>query len=245
MSIFYTKNFYLRDYVRTSRSAQCIVPIIMDAFDSELDSVIDIGCGRGVWLNEFSKAGVSSIKGRDGEWVLNADPLISTSNLEVTDLSQPYQETRRYKLAMSLEVAEHIEKTNASTFVHSLTQLADSILFSAAIEGQGGQHHVNERPLSYWISHFEAEGFKVFDTIRPRIWSNNDVCWWYRQNIVIFCRKGSPMETRWQALQDSAPRIYDLAHPVGFVEKAKLASFFSPEEYIGLWLHRLKQKFSC
>lgn len=247
MSLFYSKSFYLRDYERTSKSAAAVAPIIVAAFDhagQSLESVIDIGCGRGVWLTEFAKRGVPCIKGRDGNWVRNSDPLISTAEFEATDLSPPFVEERRYDLAITLEVAEHIAESNAENFVDSLVRLSDSIIFSAAIVGQGGQHHVNERPLSYWVEKFARRSFSIYDPIRPRIWSNDDVCWWYRQNIVVFSRDGSTMAGAWQQCHQSAPHIYDLAHPVGFGEKAKLANLFSPEEYVGLWLHRLKKAFA-
>lgn len=242
MSIFYSKNFYQRDYQRTSRSARVVVPILIDAFEGGLQSVIDIGCGRGVWLDEFKKLGIGAVKGRDGPWVQSANPLIEGGEFQATDLSLPYAEPDKYDLAMTLEVAEHIDEVNADTFVDSLAKLSDTIMFSAAIEGQGGQHHVNERPLAYWIEKFATRGFKPFDPIRPRVWQNAEVCWWYRQNIVIFCREGSQMEARWQELHSTAPHIFDLAHPVGFQQKAALANWFSPEEYIGLWVARLKRK---
>lgn len=242
MSLFYTKKFYLRDYQRTSRSAREVIPIVINAFKGGLRSVIDIGCGRGVWLEEFAQQGVGMIKGRDGSWVQDANPLIRNEEFEATDLSKPYTEQSTYDLAMTLEVAEHIDEENADTFVENLTKLSDSIMFSAAIKGQGGQHHVNERPLSYWIEKFRQRGFSVYDPIRPRVWDNSNVCWWYRQNIVVFCRDGSTMEPVWRDLHVTAPHIFDLAHPTGFVEKAALANLFSPEEYVGLWFARAKRK---
>lgn len=245
MSLFYTKKFYMRDYARTSRSARCIAPLLIDAFNgasTKLNSVIDIGCGRGVWLDEFKKLGVGLLKGRDGAWVQSADPLVGQSDFVVTNLAQPYREPHKYDLAMTLEVAEHIDEGGADTFITSIVELSDTIMFSAAIKGQGGQHHVNERPLAYWIAKFAAHGFSVYDPIRPRIWGNDDVCWWYRQNIVIFSRDGTAMQKRWQELHNSAPHIYDMAHPVGFAQKASLANLFSPEEYVGLWASKLKRK---
>ena len=232
----------MRDYLRTSRSAQVVIPILIDAYKNGLQSVIDIGCGRGVWLDEFKKLGVVKVKGRDGPWVQGANPLINDVEFEATDLSTPYTEPKKFDLAMTLEVAEHIDEENADTFVDSLAKLSDTIMFSAAIEGQGGQHHVNERPLAYWIKKFAKHGFRPFDPIRPRVWEDDEVCWWYRQNIVIFCREGSVMEARWQELHLSAPHTFDLAHPVGFQQKADLANWFSPEEYIGLWFARTKRK---
>ena len=247
MSIFYTKKFYLRDYDRTSKSARSVIPLLLSAYSESgnpLQSVIDVGCGRGVWLDEFVKKGVGLVKGRDGEWVQSANPLVGPEEFEATDLAQPFSELRKYDLAMTLEVAEHIDEESADTFVASLVKLSDNVMFSAAIKGQGGQHHVNERPLSYWIEKFKAHEFEVYDPIRPHVWADESVCWWYRQNIVVFCRSGSAMQSVWQKLHDDAPHVFDLAHPIGFGQKASLANLFSPEEYVGLWLARFKRKLS-
>ena len=65
------------------------------------------------------------------------------------------------------------------------------VLFSAAVPGQGGSHHINEQWPSYWRSLFAAEGFKLFDPIRPLIRHNSSVQWWYRQNLLVFASPGS------------------------------------------------------
>lgn len=247
MSIFYSKSFYQRDYVRTQLSAEAVTTLLWQALSRdglELRSVIDIGCGRGVWLDEFSKRGATRIKGRDGPWVLKANPLVSRDRFEPTDLSQSFCENQKYDLAMSLEVAEHLDEGRADVFVASLAGLSDTIMFSAAIGGQGGQHHVNEQPLSYWVAKFETHGFRMIDAIRPHVWNNSDVCWWYRQNIVFFAKDASPLLSTLKALQASAPPIVDLAHPQGFYEKARLANLFSPEEYLGLFIDRTRSKFA-
>ncbi len=246
MSIFYTTRFYDRDLERTSRSASAIVPYLVNGLATEgakpLGSVIDIGCGRGVWLRSFAANGVSKVAGRDGPWTGIDRLLIDPACFTATDLSQPFAPSERFDLAMSLEVAEHIDAANADCFVDNLVQLSDTILFSAAIGGQGGQHHVNEQPLSYWLGKFRARGYQLYDVIRPRFWANDDVCWWYRQNMVVFCNTDSAHKTALDAMLTDAPAIVDLVHPAGFSEKARLANLFSPEEYVGLWVTQLKKR---
>lgn len=244
MSIFYSKSFYDRDYQRTRLSAEAVTTIVSNTFanaGASLRSVIDIGCGRGVWLVEFAARGVQQTLGRDGPWVNNPRLLIAPEHFVETDLSKPFTMSERFDLAMSLEVAEHIDELGAETFVDNLVQLSDTIMFSAAIAGQGGQHHVNEQPLSYWVQKFAQRGYRPVDALRPHIWNNQDICWWYRQNLVFFCRDSSPHLAALERYRDQAPAILDLAHPQGFKEKAKLANLFSPEEYLALWFHRAKQ----
>lgn len=237
MSVFYSSRFYDRDFIRTSKSAAATVPVLFECLGlagAHLPtSVIDIGCGRGVWLKAF---GDLQIKGRDGPWTKQDRLLISPAQFQPTDLSKPFCEAERFDLAMSLEVAEHIDAAQADQFVENLVGLADTILFSAAIAGQGGQHHVNEQQLSYWTEKFAVRGYQLFDVLRPRLWANTDVCWWYRQNIVVLCNHESRFRAGLELAAAQNPPITDLAHPDGFHEKAKLANLFSPEEYLGVWL---------
>lgn len=243
MSLFYSSAFYDRDRERTTKSAAATVPVLIECLTAggaaPPASVIDIGCGRGVWLKAY---GPVAIKGRDGPWTRQDRLLIDPACFEPTDLSRPFAEAQAFDLAMSLEVAEHIEPGQADQFVANLAGLADTILFSAAIAGQGGQHHVNEQPLGYWLDKFAGQGFAVFDVLRPRLWGNREVCWWYRQNMVVLARPSSRFFDGLTLAAQRNPPILDLAHPDGFKEKARLANLFSPEEYVGLWLARLGKR---
>jgi hypothetical protein len=62
------------------------------------------------------------------------------------------------------------------------------VLFSAAIPHQGGTAHLNEQWQAYWAAFFAQHGYVAVDCIRPRIYGNAKVEWWYRQNILIYCR---------------------------------------------------------
>jgi hypothetical protein len=85
-----------------------------------------------------------------------------------------------------LEVAEHLPIQSAGGFVAELTALAPFILFSAAIPGQGGTNHLNEQWPEYWATRFAGHGYRVLDCIRPRIWEDDRIDFWYRQNIFLF-----------------------------------------------------------
>jgi hypothetical protein len=70
--------------------------------------------------------------------------------------------------------------------VGALCRLADVVLFSAAEPGQGGEHHINERPLQYWRELFQSKGFLVFDPLRPRFHRDPLVEPWYRYNMLLY-----------------------------------------------------------
>jgi hypothetical protein len=60
------------------------------------------------------------------------------------------------------------------------------VLFSAAIPGQGGFNHINEQPLSVWVREFVANHYRPLDVIRNRIWDDEEIPFWYRQNLILF-----------------------------------------------------------
>ena len=78
------------------------------------------------------------------------------------------------------------------------TDASDTVLFSAAYTKQGGTNHINEQPHTYWARLFAAQGFVPFDLFRPVFWGNEDVCFWYRQNVFLYLRKNS---TAWQRME--------------------------------------------
>jgi len=160
-------------------------------------SVVDVGCGVGTWLQVCRQKGIEDVLGIDGDYVdrgrlrIPADmfvPADVTSRNDVTAKSGG----RRFDLAISLEVAEHLAREHAEGFVRTLAGLSDQVLFSAAIPYQGGTNHVHENWPEYWAILFRAAGYEVVDLFRARLWGDRRVSFWYRQNALLFVRKGSP-----------------------------------------------------
>lgn len=108
-----------------------------------------------------------------------------------TNLISPDPINRTFDLAVSLELAEHLPAAASDRFISLLTSLAPAVLFSAAIPGQGGTEHVNEQWQSSWAERFKRRDYQPLDAIRPRIWRNDDVAWWYRQNTFLYVRSDS------------------------------------------------------
>ena len=159
-------------------------------------SVVDVGCGTGTFLKEFKINGVEQLKGYDGSWA-NEELLaenLNESEFEACDLEKSMEFEHKYDLALCLEVAEHLEESSADILIDNLTKSSDVIVFSAAIPGQGGQNHVNEQWLDYWRAKFDAKGFVVDDVLKPLLWNNQKIDYWYRQNIVIVRKSGYKYE---------------------------------------------------
>jgi hypothetical protein len=148
----------------SQRSAERVVPIVMELLSP--GSVVDIGAGTGAWLAAFSAAGVQDIQGVEGGRPTGQQLLVPAECVRWHDLEQPLDLGRRFDMAVSLEVAEHLPAGQADQFVAMLTQHADAVLFSAAIPNQGGNHHINEQWPTYWATRFAEHGFGCFDVLR-------------------------------------------------------------------------------
>jgi len=155
------------------------------------ESVLDVGCGIGTWLKIFEEHDVNDYAGIDGGYVDLSKLIVSEGRFIQQDLRTEWSLHRKFDLVVSLEVAEHLPENCAGQFVKTLINHGDIILFSAAIPGQGGQNHLNEQWPEYWMEKFLRHGFYFHDTIRPLIWNNDKVEYWYKQNIFLISREPS------------------------------------------------------
>jgi SAM-dependent methyltransferase len=154
-------------------------------------SAIDLGCGVGTWLAALRDLGVQNVLGIEGPWVDPSAVVIPPAQFQAGDVltvSFP----QRFDLAISLEVGEHLPATESDRYVSQLTQASDTILFSAAIPGQGGVGHVNEQWPDYWVAKFAAQGYAVHDVLRPSLWKDRQVAAHYRQNLLLFSKHPLP-----------------------------------------------------
>jgi len=180
----YGESFYRSIASPARRSAEVLVPALQELLAPR--SVLDVGCGTGQWLTQFQACGVEDVQGVDAPWIDEVELEISPEKVRSCDLSTPLDLGRCFDLAISLEVAEHLPESAAGGFVESLVRHAEVVLFSAAIPGQGGEGHLNERWPAYWFELFARHGYRGFDCLRERFWLDDRVAWWYRQNSFLF-----------------------------------------------------------
>ncbi len=180
----YDEAFYQEVGQIAYRSAQVLVPLLMDLLHPR--SVVDIGCGAGAWLSVFHQHGIEDYLGVDSSWVEPSTLVIPPDHFFTHNLDRELTLPRQFDLVLSLEVAEHLPPEAARGFVHSLTRLGPVVVFSAAIPEQGGVCHLNEQWPEYWAALFAGFGFVPVDCIRPRLWSQPAVEWWYAQNTLIY-----------------------------------------------------------
>jgi SAM-dependent methyltransferase len=207
----YSEHFYNIIARDGDRSADIAVPVILDTCNPK--SIIDVGCGSGNWLKVFSQHGIEDYFGVDGNWVSEKQIVLPIDRFARLDLSKPFSLPRTFDLALCLEVAEHLPENSADAFISSLCHLAPVIVFSAAIPGQGGTHHVNEQWPDYWARKFNRDGFQTFDFIRPQLWTNPDIQSHYAQNILVFVRKGYSPDKFPPERAIQHPEALRLVHP--------------------------------
>ncbi len=220
MSNSYGHNFYKDRHQKTVYSANTILSIVMDALPA-VYSAVDFGCGVGTWLSVLKEKGVDEIMGLDGSWVKPEMLEISKNNFQQVNLDEEIKLDRRYDLAISLEVAEHLQPEVADRFIKSLANASDFVLFSAAIPFQGGKGHINEQWPDYWAALFEKMDYVALDFIRGKIWNEEEIPFWYRQNILLFAKQDAIQRLRisdLDAYNQNSPM--NIVHPALYLSKS-------------------------
>lgn len=179
---------YIHDtIIHNTKAAEIIVPEIIKIFRPK--SVVDVGCGTATWLSVFESNGIIDLLGIDGSYLDRNMLLIDEKKFITRDLIFPFSIERKFDIAISLEVAEHLPESSADSFIRSLTALSDTIIFSAAIPGQGGQNHLNEQFPAYWRDKIARYNYHLIDDFSDTFWNDNTIEWWYRQNIYVYQKK--------------------------------------------------------
>jgi len=202
MTNHYSPNFYatIRPGVRSS--AEALVPVMGEWCIQHTGvlpvSVVDVGCGEGWWAWEWviSEA-ADCADGIDGQWPGAGDAITQADGLpdprgeravldfvpmDLDNVNEQWSADPRYDVAICLEVAEHLR--NPDALLGWLRKLAPVVFFSAAVPGQPGAGHINCRWQADWAENFKDAGWWTHD-IRPSIWGDGRIEWWYRQNLFV------------------------------------------------------------
>jgi len=228
MNAAYGQWFYERRHQQTVASARTLLTVVLDVLPP-VRSAIDVGCGVGTWLAVLREEGVEEVCGVDGPWVDRELLEIAEDEFREMDLEKEFVTPERYDLALSLEVAEHLPPDAAGGFVDTLTAVSDFVLFSAAIPRQGGRGHVNEQWPGYWAALFAERGYAALDFVRRRIWDDERIPAWYRQNVLLFAKEERVAElalSPHEIFVDEAPPA--LVHPETYLSRLDKASRRGP-----------------
>lgn len=185
----YDSKFFKNTIKLEADSAAQFVEVVLKYYAPA--SIVDIGCGAGLYLKEFDKRGIKRLIGLDGSPAASAEFLLDKSRLVIFDLAKKYNFEKKYDLGLCLEVAEHLRAEDADILVETVTAASDNIIFSAAAVGQGPRSigHINEQPPGYWIEKFQRKNFSYLDSrtaaMRKEMKARG-VVWWLVDNLLIF-----------------------------------------------------------
>ncbi|MHB8903839.1 MAG: class I SAM-dependent methyltransferase [Patescibacteria group bacterium] len=185
----YDHKFFKNTIKFEAESASNFVNVVLKYYQPK--SIVDIGCGAGIYLKEFAQKGIKNLLGIDGSPAAREEFLLNKDKLIIFDLAKEYNFKENYDLALCLEVAEHLEEKDADILVETITEASNNIIFSAAVPGQGPRSigHINEQPHSYWIDKFKKKNFLYLksrtEAMRKEM-KDLGVVWWIVNNLMIF-----------------------------------------------------------
>jgi SAM-dependent methyltransferase len=173
-----------------------LAQLIREISPADAQSVVDVGCGHCILLQELAKY-FSSAHGIDGSQ--QGIPASMRDKVSVVDMSQHGWRERvetKADVVVSLETAEHLPEESSEKFIEGLLAHTPSlIVFSAATPYQDlGKNpgHLNEKPLTYWVEKFESRGYALSTplSIKLRSAMTNSTLYagvaWYPKNILAF-----------------------------------------------------------
>lgn len=189
MNAYYNENYFQSQIFNFDYEP--IAQAIIEEYNPK--SILEFGCGKGDLTKCLANHGIEIIA-VDGyaKPDFSKFPNIKFSflnlnnELEVTTFLSNLNS--RFDIAISLEVAEHLNPEISSSLIKWMTSVTDKIIFSAAVIGQGGDGHINCKPREFWHNEFQKNGFMISDKIREKVRNHEGVGPWYRHNIIDYYR---------------------------------------------------------
>lgn len=147
-----------------------------------LNSILDVGSGRGYAANYFYKKGlkVVAMEGLD----INVENSIYPTVKHDLTLGPFYSNV---DMVHCQELVEHIEEKYINNLLDTLT-CGNFLIMTHALPGQGGHYHVNCQPKEYWVNHLKARGYNLLeeDTIRIHRMASIDGAVYMYQSGMVF-----------------------------------------------------------
>lgn len=151
--------------------------------DYAVKSIVDVGCGA-AYTTKWFKDRVGDVLGVEGDPVAWSQR--KTDNVVLHDYTRAaFDPCRTFDLGWTAEFVEHVEERYMPNWMATLRRCR-FVAMTFAVPGQGGHHHVNERPEAYWIDKFAEQGFENVpeETARMRATSKGEA--WGRPTLTFF-----------------------------------------------------------
>jgi hypothetical protein len=150
--------------------------------DNNVKNVVDFGCGMGDYTKSFLNNKIPT-DAFDG----NPNTHILTNGIASTlDLSKEFDLQKTYDCVLTLEVGEHIPKEYESIFLENICKHASRFtVLSWAVEGQGGDGHVNCKNNDYIIEQMKLRNFN-YDLEKSNFLRKYSSVSWFKNTIMVF-----------------------------------------------------------
>lgn len=149
---------------------------------NEINSVVDLGCGTA----QYAKSIVNNNIKCDAYDGNPNTKILSNGFASVLDLSNEFDLNKKYDCVLTLEVGEHIPEKYENIFLNNVIKHTNNfIVLSWAVEGQGGDGHVNCKNNDYIINKMSNLGF-THDLKSSIILRNNSKLDWFKNTIMVF-----------------------------------------------------------
>lgn len=226
------------DGATSASAARVVLPLVHTL--TPFKSVVDVGCGLGGWLQAARECGADEVLGIDGHYVDRSRLLVAPESFLAHDLETTLDINRRFDLAISMEVAEHLSEDASDSFVALLCKLAPVVLFSAALPHQPGWRHVNCHWPAYWRRRFADHGYVALDAVRGSLLGSPTVPYYYRQATYLYVEDSAI--GAYPALQES-PRVPEyqeemLMAPAWLID-AQVRASLRPRPLLSYYARRL------
>jgi SAM-dependent methyltransferase len=220
----YTPSYYESIFEESVKSRDGVFEELVAFLDNGLHGkkIIDVGCGLGQWGFEVKEKFRVDYVGIDFG-VPQHKLMIKPDQYYDWDLRNPLPVILvdgKFDLAICVEVGEHLPVESSDQLIDTLCRLSDTVLFSAAIPGQGGIQHINEQWQSWWAEKFAKRGYyPYYMDIRKYIWNDQSIGVWYRQNLILYCKEKTEGEC--PPRRSDEDYFLDVIHPEMYMNLMK------------------------
>jgi len=127
--------------------------------DYHIESVCDVGCGKGYSTRYFSQKGLYVVGTEGGSNAINNSVFEGILIKNDYTITSAIKDDSKFDLIWCCEFVEHVREQYIHNFLNDFKK-GKYIAMTYAEPGQEGFHHVNCQPKEYWINKLENIGFK-------------------------------------------------------------------------------------
>jgi hypothetical protein len=239
----YSLEFYDSVSLRAEATAGIVGQVVSNFFVPE--SLVDIGSGLGIWSKVFldvfpnmnSATAIDLDRHESGILdELELNPNFSFVQKDLESLEGLPGDC--YDLAICVEVLEHVTHDAAQKIFDEFSSKCSFVVFGAAMKGQGGTHHINERSFEFWTNEMLRRGMVPLDVMRPQLNIKKEVPGYYKYNIILWwnpgLRRTLELRPNFSRLFSAFPPIILDTRPVLTRIRYRILSVFSPK--VVTWL---------